>query len=163
MNQDADIISMHRSTTLQRAGFSMVVPVFIAFFYFNVDLSNYSASTTIMSYIAIALTASIIFLISNKFPYTQIFFDLVNGEIRYYRFLLFPKTIPFSEIISIEDQTKTERRYTKGKSITIYITDLFIITSTGDYQISVWERAKIGEFKTKFTFAKNQFVQVGSV
>lgn len=161
---------MHRSTTLQRL-YASILPVAILSFIFNDKnvLKNFNlsfvADNKLYIYFykdynilyAIISLSIFIFIILNVIPNAKIFFNASKGVLTYYRFLLFKKEISFSDIIKIEGQTKTERKYQKGKSTTVYKNDVFILTEGGDYQVNLWERAKIGEFKSKFSLANQQF------
>lgn len=147
---------MDRSTTLQRAGLVIFISIVVALFYFHVDLAQYKDPATQKAYLAIIISSLSLFFFLEKLPLAKIYFDYKNDRVWYYRFLLFKKELSLSSILSAEGQTKTERQYDgKGRSRTIYITDVFLVTDVKDYQIRVFERAKINEFKKKFSDAKN--------
>lgn len=65
------------------------------------------------------------------------------------------KKISLNLVLDISGQTKIRHSYGGGESITKYITDIFIFTLKQDYQIKVFERAKLDEFKSKFMEAKS--------
>jgi len=159
-NNDS-IISMSRSTTLQRLGVSVAIPAISAYLLSgpNLDITDYANLKVIAVYGAIIVGLIVIFTLLNSLPLIQIYFDPKNDKLTYFRFLLFKNEIPLSIINDVVPQTKTTRTYKKGKSTTNYKTDIFLITDDGDYQIEVWERAKLNEFKMKFKSAKKLLKQ----
>lgn len=156
-----NIISMSRSTTLQRLGVSAAIPAISTFLLADSSfkITDFTNIKVIGVYFAIAIAFIVIFTLLNSLPLIQIYFDPANDRLSYFRFLLFKKEIPLSIINDIVPQTKTSRTYSKGKSTTQYKTDIFIITDDGDYQVEVWERAKLNEFKTKFKLAQKQLTK----
>ncbi len=148
------MLIMDRSTTLQRLGGVVVPTVLMALFCFNINLTDYQSSATQLAYFLIILGSSVLFYLLNLQPFSKIYFDHENDRISYYRFLLFKKDLPLSQIADVKGQTKISHEYGGGKSRTLYTTDVFLITDDMDYQVRVFERAKIQEFESKFHKAK---------
>lgn len=156
-----NMLVMDRSTTLQRLACVVGCSVLMAIFYFNVNLAEYKNQSTLEAYFLIVLSSSVLFYLLNVQPFSKIFFDYNNDQISYYRFLLFKKNLPLSAIADIKGQTKISHEYGGGKSRTLYTTDVFLISDDKDYQLRVFERAKIQEFEVKFEKAKSLLTTSG--
>ena len=160
MTQPTDsnnIIKMSRSTTLQRLAVPFVI--FLMIDYVFIDTSSFSNIITYGIYFAAFILFIIAYKLLTALPLIQIYFDPDNDRLTYFRFLLFKKELPISIINDVVAQTKTSRKYEKGKSTTHYQTDIFLITDECDYQINVWERAKLNEFKIKLKSAKERLIK----
>jgi hypothetical protein len=148
------MLIMDRSTTLQRLSSVIGFSVLIAILYLKADLFDYNEKPAQTAYILIIISSSFLFYLLNKQPFSKIFFDSLNDQLTYYRFLMFKISLPLSQVVEVNGQTKISHEYGGGKSRTIYTTDVFLITDDMDYQIRVFERAKIQEFENKFNMAK---------
>lgn len=149
------MLVMDRSTTLQRLGSVVGFSVLMAIFYFQINLGEYKNQSTQVAYFLIGISSSVLFYLLNLQPFSKIIFDYNNDQISYYRFLLFKKILPLSAIGDVKGQTKISHEYGGGKSRTLYTTDVFLLCDEKDYQVRVFERAKIQEFEVKFKKAKS--------
>ena len=144
-------LKMDRFTWLQKV---CVPSFFLLFSLYTILNKNHSIdSITIGGCVVIAL---ILYFIIEFNPLSKIVFDSEGGNVIYYSFMLFRRSVAFNSIIDIAGQTKSERVYGKGRSKTIYITDVFLFTEDNEYQVKVFERAKINEFVLKYNIVKKQ-------
>ena len=140
-----ELIIMDRFSRLQKilAASSFSVAVFFGYMFAEKELPWYVAI------LSMVLSLMLYFILENN-PFSKIIFNHNNKNIFYYEFFIYPRIIPVGSVLDISGQTKIEHSYGGGISKTNYITDIFIFTNNQDYQIKVFEKAKLNEFAAKF-------------